>query len=101
MSWADMMSQTISYARKSGRNAGGDPSWGAATSARARVEHKSDIILDVDGQEIVLTHRIATLAPLQQGDKITMPDGSTRHVRRVTSAPDLDGAETLYEVEVG
>lgn len=101
MSWADMMSQTISYARQGARNAGGDPAWGTPTSARARVEHKSAVILDVDGQEIVLTHRIATLAPLKQGDRITMPDGSTRHVRRVTSAPDLDGAEVLYEVEVG
>jgi hypothetical protein len=96
MSWlADMLIHTVQLARWSGLNSSGDRTYGTAASVAARVEPTSDIVRSMDGEEVVLTHKVALLTTVAQHDKITLPDGTLRTVRSVSAADELDGGETL------
>jgi hypothetical protein len=92
MSWiADMLIHTVTIAHCAGLNSSGDRTYGAGVAAAARVEPSSDIVRSMDGEEVVLTHKVALLTTVAIHDKITLPDGSVRTVRSVSAADELDG----------
>lgn len=68
---ADLMNQTISVANETGRNLGGDPTFGAAAEVFAYVEEFVKVVHDATGEERTTSHRIFTA----DTDTILITDG--------------------------
>lgn len=101
MSWIlDMLPHIVSIQRVSGLGSSGDRTYGSPVSAPARVEPTSTVTRSMDGEEVVVTHKIALLTPVAAHDLITLPDGSVRRVHAVSSAEELDAGQTLLVAEV-
>jgi hypothetical protein len=101
MSWLDdMMPHVVTWAAVSGLNSSGDRAYSAGVQLAARVEYVSGLTRDVDGEEVVISHRVALTRAVSQHDKITLPDGSVRLVRAVERASEMDGDDELVIAEV-
>jgi hypothetical protein len=101
MSWlADMMPHTVTWAAVSGLNSSGDRTYGAGVQLAARVQYASGLTRDVDGEEVVITHRVALTRAVAQHDRLTLPDGSVRTVRSLARAQEMDGDQELIIAEV-
>lgn len=101
MSWlTDMLPHVVTHAAVSGLNSSGDRTYGTGVQRAARVQYASGLTRDVDGEEVVITHRVALVTPVAQHDRLTLPDGSVRTVRSVASAMEMDGADELIIAEV-
>jgi len=101
MSWLDdLLPHLVSIRRVSGLGSSGDRTYGSPTIVSARVEPTSTVTRSMDGEEVVVTHKIALLTPIAVHDLITLSDGSERRVHAVSSAEELDAGQTLLVAEV-
>lgn len=99
--WKRNMRQTISVQTYTAVNQYGESVLSAAVTYPARVELSSDTISLEDGVEVLITHRIATTAPLKRGDLVTLPgESGTRIVQSAKSASRLTTDERYTIAEV-
>ncbi len=94
-----IFSSTCNYARQSGASSHGDPTYGSATSFKARVQPRNTLTPD----ELKYDHVLYTATAVQQDDKVWLPGENTgtapgRVVLAVESSPSLSGDFTLYKV---
>lgn len=99
--WRRNMNDRIDADRVSGKSDYGDRTYGAKIQdIPARVEYVS-YTLQLQDEEVLITHQIATEQVLAVYDRVYLPgETNPRIVRQVKSAPRLRGNGTLYIVEV-
>ncbi len=68
------MVDTITIARETAVDVKGDPSFGVAFTAKARVEHKTKFVAGQNGNTIQIDHMIATLTEIKTTDRVWLPD---------------------------
>jgi hypothetical protein len=104
MPFSDYMVDTITLQDETGRNSAGDPTFGAQYTALARVESASKLITDVDGNEVMSDHAIATETAITNSTRIWLPGSDTAKIEEakrpitVKRAREMDGSEGHYEV---
>lgn len=97
---------TITVASRTGRDAAGDPSFGAQSEVRCRVENKRELIERQDGTQQEVDFSIATTTEIQVGDRVWLPganpgnDSEAKQAVLVKSATIKDGTFRLYELRV-
>lgn len=102
MSWYQrMMRQAIALERVTGLSISGDRTYGAPEQMAARVEEASAVIRDLDGEEVLITHRVALIAQVGTGDRVTLPDGVVRYVRSTRRGQTAQGGAAYTICEVG
>lgn len=89
----DLMPHTVSIAHLSSRDAYGVPTYGTATSYRARVVKKAEMVRDTSGADVVSTTQVwlygtSSVTPESQ---ITLPDATTPKILMVETYADEDG----------
>ncbi len=67
---------TITVARQTGITAG-DPTFGAQTTMKARVERKRGTTFRSDGTETAYDHKVATTSELFLNDRVWLPGANT------------------------
>jgi len=78
MSLTDMLTQTVTIERFSGRDAYGQPQFSATQiSSAARVESKMELVRDRDGDERVSSTQIVTLERVRPSDRVWLPGTDT------------------------
>ena len=89
----DLMPHTVTIANLSSRDAYGVPTYGTATSYRARVVRKAQIVKDVTGAEVVSSTQVWLFGTsgVTPESRITLPDSSTPKILMVESYPDEEG----------
>lgn len=88
--------QTVTVAPKTGRDAYGQPTYGAAVSYAARIVAKHQLVRGPDGLDVVSTHKVLLMstANVTPQDQITMPSGfdpTTPPILAVERIPDDRG----------
>ena len=89
----ELMPHTVSIANLSSRNSYGVPTFGTATSYRARVVKKAEIVRDTAGAEVVSTTQVWLYGTsgVTPESRITLPDSSTPSILMVETYPDETG----------
>jgi hypothetical protein len=93
--WEDMMSDTVTLAAVSSRDAYGKPSYGTARSYSARVVYKQTRIVNrTNGQDAIATGVVWVGGTPTIGidDRMTLPDGTTPVILNWERPTDEDGA---------
>ena len=102
-----LLTDTITYKDVSSRNNSGDPSWGAAATATARVEFGPFRIQSAKGIEVDAQAKVVTETDVPHRAKVWLPgentsDENAAHViirRKKASTPSA--SITLYELYLG
>jgi hypothetical protein len=97
-----LLKQTISLSTRSSLSDGGIPAYGSAASASCRIDYKTTILRDTQGQEVASSARIY-LSPSQAlnlTDRVTMPDSSFREIIDLRLHYDAKGTLVFKEVLV-
>ena len=98
---------TITKAELTSRDGSGDPSFGAQTTQRARVERYNKKILDEDGNEVQANHKVFSPVVIDWSDRLWIPGDSVvdvlagRRIIDLSAVPTLDGSATLYVATIG
>lgn len=74
---AHLLTDTISISSPSGIDNYGESTWGATTTAAARVENINEVIVGTDQNEYQATHVIATETAISYEDRIWLPTDNT------------------------
>jgi len=104
MNITSWLNQTIYVATKTGVDAFGNPTWGAPTAVKARVEGRMQRVVDTSGVEVVSDKQILTLTQIGQEDRIWLPGEDTsdtskaRIPKAIAEAPAKDGATQFWQV---
>lgn len=104
--WSHLLTDTITFAAQSGRS-GWNATVGSQATAPARVELVNETVRGVDDEEVIITHRIATQAPLAVGTRVWVPGASTASTAESVQVKTRDIAsppgdtQTLYELRCG
>lgn len=88
-----LMPSTVSISTRSGHSNYGEPSFGTATSYRARVVNKAGFVRTPSGESVEVTSVcwVASTGTIDISDRITLPDGTTPQIVMVERYPDGDG----------
>lgn len=103
---AHLLTQTITIARRSGVSADGSPTFGTKESVKARVEKKTRLLRDANGNYWEQFTVIATLTEIPMGSRVWLPDVNTNDNNlavfpiSVESATSISDGSTFYEVYV-
>lgn len=103
MNLGSMLTDTVTYKQRTGVSTAGDPTYGSALTASARVEHGRKIV-QVDGEQVVFEHWFTTETELKPEWRCWLPgddttkDEESRRVVHVRKAATPDGLTTLFEV---
>ncbi len=93
--WLNLMPDTISYQRVTGRDNYAQPTYGAAQSYPARVIYKTIRTTSIQsGQDVIAAGVVwlgAVLQPTDIDDKITLPDGTTPKILNFERFTDESG----------
>jgi len=101
-SWiARGMRQRVQLERVVGLSSYGDRSYGPPQEVSARVEQNTSVIRDLDGEEVLITHRVALMVPVGMHDRITLDDGQVRYVKATQRAQTFQGGGSYTICEVG
>jgi hypothetical protein len=104
---------TVTRKRRSGIGSKGDPSFGSATTVRARVEFTRKLVRSSDGKEVVSTSSMALLDEPQHDDIYWLPsvagspaddtasDDAGRTPISITGAVTKLGSQRLWMVYFG
>lgn len=72
-----LLTDTVTIASVTSRSGGGDPSYGAQTAIRARVEDESKIVIAPDGNERQANHKIVSEVAIGLTDRVWLPGDDT------------------------
>lgn len=100
--WADLMPATVTVAPRTGVDAAGNPTFGAAVSYKARVEMRSVRSRDVNGREIVgrgIVYLATTTAPNRNG-KVTLPSGYDPQVPVLLEVRQVEDEFGVHHIEL-
>lgn len=101
---SDLFRQTITYAAVTGRDAYGQPTLGAKSTAAARVQPARRFIRDKAGNQIVAAYCVYTTVELGESYRIWLPGEDTsslmasRRVLAVDAYADGAGVIAFYKV---
>lgn len=108
--WREGFTDTIAYALPSGVGDSGDLTYAApVTDVAARVHRVSDKVTSVDDEELLISHKIQTEAPLTMDARVWLTSlGATSGVLAdallvydLEQASDLETGDMLTEVSCG
>jgi hypothetical protein len=71
------MTHTVTKASRTGRSNSGDPTYGLQSTIKARVEHKSQLVMAADGNETVAKTRLISESQILITDRVWLPDDDT------------------------
>jgi hypothetical protein len=100
---AHLMTHTVTKASKSGRGNSGDPTYGAQSTIKARVEHVTKLVMNADGNEQAAHSRLISESEILLTDRVWLPGDDTAEVNEskqpiaVGHADIPDTGYTLYE----
>lgn len=101
---SDFLTHRITVADASGRNAYGDPAFGAQRIMAARVVGKVNRVIGRDSEEITTDTVLYLAEPVSLEARIWLPGadvadaGAARRPVSITSSPDIDGGDGLITV---
>ncbi len=93
----DLMTDTVTHAPMTGRDAYGKPSWGAAVSYACRVSYKHQKVSSAragsQGEDVISTSQVIIPNELliTMDDKFTLPNGTTPLIQMWEIASDEKG----------
>lgn len=99
---AHLMTHTVTKASKSSRANSGDPTFGTQTTIKARVEHRSKLIMKADGNEQMAESRLISESEILLTDRVWLPGDNTAVVNESKQPIAVGRADTpagymLYE----
>lgn len=103
MSYAALLTDTVTVATMSGVDAHGDPAFNAQTTMSARVEHGTRLIYGSDGAERQCEAVVATTEEIPMGSMIWLPGANTSNDNEskrpilIKKASNPSGGLTVYE----
>jgi len=103
MNLSHLMIDTITVAEVSGASTSGDPTFGAQSTLKARVEEEVGIVATADGEQTTYTHKIATETQIGVNARVWLPGANTGDnnaaMRPLVSrtAQTLSGGYRYYE----
>jgi hypothetical protein len=103
MSYARLLTQTVTFAPPSGVGAAGDTAYGPQQTTRARVEFGTKLLYGADGTQTTCEAVIASAAEIPMGSRVWLPGDNTadtnaaKRAIRVARASDPAGRVTVYE----
>lgn len=94
------MNQTVTIGVRGGQDSYGDPTYGAAVSAKARVQLRSALASTPDGTDLVTATKLFLPAgtPIGRQDRVTLPSGEAVTVTEIYAVPDGEGITHHLEV---
>lgn len=96
MSMSDLiaiaLNQTISWAKRTGIDHYGMPSYEQPKDIACRVSYQSRLVINKDGDEVTSSAQVTTLEPVGIGDKLTL-NGRAYIVISVKEPQTFAGAE--------
>lgn len=103
MSYAALLTDTVTVATQSGVDSHGDPTFNAQTTMKARVEFGTKLIYGANGTERQCEAVIATTAEIPMGSRIWLPGANPANMREskrpivIKKASTPGGGLTIYE----
>lgn len=104
----ELMPDTVTITQRSGSNAYGEHTFSGATTHRARIVKKIEMLRTIRGEEkvsdtVVWVAGNGTFPNVEPDDKVTLPDGTTRPVLQIHTFGDDDGNHhvKVYLGEIG
>ena len=107
MNIASWLKETIVIAQPDGtRTDSGEPGYGANANVAARVERRDKLIRDMNGNEINITHAIATDQEIGMQAKIWLPEQTPasdppHKPVKVEASPDKNSNYVVYHTYIG
>jgi hypothetical protein len=97
------MTRTATVAEKTGRGAGGDPTYGAQAEVKCRWEKKSKLVMNSSGNEQMAIGRLITETEIPLLSRVWLPGDNTAVVNESKKPITVGHAQTpdgyvLYEV---
>jgi hypothetical protein len=104
--FSHLLTDTITVQEQTGLGAGGDPTFAAQKTLKARVENSDQLVITEDGNTAQASHVICTDEAIGLGARVWVPGESTadpnkalRPIKR-SSASDPSGSSTMFETVV-
>ncbi len=77
MSYASLLTDTVTIALQTGITTSGDPTYGAKTTIKARVEYGTKLVYGADGSAKECEASLATMTELPMQTRIWLPGDNT------------------------
>lgn len=102
MNVAPRLTHTINYALQASLGTHGDPTFGAPQSIRARVEHKQQLVIGANQQEVMSDTWMVTRVEIPLTARVWLPGASTSDPSQArkpitTRKADTFGGYELFE----
>ena len=97
-----LLTQTVTWATWSAKNNSGDPTFGAQSTAAARVEFKTMKTRNAQGVEVDIQTKVTTEVDIPRKARVWLPDDNTavaneaRKIVKRTKMATPDSSVTLY-----
>lgn len=97
--WRHMMSSTVSVQERTGMDGYGKPTFGAASSYRAHLARKRQLVRDAVGQEVVSNQAVylETTVNIQPTAKVTLSTGDVGSTESFALSPSIVAVERRFD----